>query len=175
MPFATGGLVFGNSSTRMIGLAGIVAGVLAVIGQAPAAAAGATVVRTELSAAATVPCALDGSGEEVVVEGTVLTVLHQTTDASGGAHFLLRASYDSLVGTGQTSGTVYHAVATEGSSSHDFDPFVGPPYSLTDTRHVRFVGRGPGNDFSVTTVTHFTVNAEGETTAEVQNIRIDCG
>lgn len=167
--------MFGNTSTRKIGLAAIVAGLLAVIGQTPAAAEGATVVRTELSASATVPCALGGLGEEVVVEGTVLTVLLQTTDASGGTHFVLRASYDSLVGTGLTSGTVYHAVATEGTTSYDFDPFVGPPYNLTDTEHVRFVGRGPDNDFSVTTTIHFTVNAEDEVTAEVQDLRIDCG
>jgi hypothetical protein len=167
--------VFSSTRAKQIGLAGILAGLLAVTGQVPAAADGATVVRTELSAAATVPCALGGVGEEVVVAGSVLTVLLQTTDASGGTHFVLRANYDSLVGSGLTSGTVYHAVATEGTSSYDFDPFVGPPYSLTHTQHVRFIGRGPDNDFSVTTTIHFTVNAKGEVTAEVQDLRIDCG
>lgn len=158
-----------------IGLAGIVAGLLAVTGQAPAAAEGATVVRTELSAAATVPCALGGLGEEVLVEGTIHTVVFQSTDASGGTHFVLRANYDSLVGTGLTSGTMYHAVATEGTSSYDFDPFVGPPYLFTNTRHVRFVGQGPNNDFSITETVHVTVNAEDQVTAEHSSFEVHCG
>jgi hypothetical protein len=167
--------VFSSTRARQIGLAGIVAGLLTVAGQIPAAADGATVVRTELSAAATVPCALGGIGEDVLVDGTALLVIFQTTDASGGTHFVLRANYDSLVGAGLTSGTIYHAVATEGTSSYDFDPFVGPPYSFTNTRHVRFVGQGPDNDFSITETVHVTVNAEGEVTAEYSSFQIDCG
>ena len=97
------------------------------------------------------------------------------TDAAGGTHFVLHANYDSLAGTGLTSGTVYRAVATEGATSHNFDPFVGPPYSFTDTRHVRFVGRGPDNDFIVTETVHVTVNAEGVVTADHQDFRVDCG
>jgi len=167
--------VFANTSTRRLGLAAIVAGLLAVTGQAPAAAEGATVVRMGLSAAATVPCALGGLGEEVLVEGTALLVVFQSTDASGGTHFVLRANYDSLVGTGLTSGTIYHAVATEGTSSYNFDPFVGPPYLFTNTRHVRFVGQGPDNDFSIRETVHVTVNAEDEVTAEHVSFEIDCG
>ena len=164
------------SSTRAkrIGLAGLAAGLLAIAGQPAAGATGATVVRSEISAAATVPCALGGAGEEVLVEGTVLTVVQQQTDAAGGTHFVLHANYDSLVGTGLTSGTVYHAVATEGATSHNFDPFVGPPYSFTDTRHVRFIASGPGNDFVIAETVHVTVNAQDVVTAEHQDFRVDC-
>ncbi|HEY6745429.1 MAG TPA: hypothetical protein VI357_06875 [Mycobacteriales bacterium] len=161
------------SATR-IGLAGVVAGLLAVVGQVPAAADGATVVRFSLSAAATVPCALGGLGEEVLVEGTAHVVVFQSTDANGGTHFVLRANYDSLVGTGLTSGTTYHAVATEGTSTYDFDPFVGPPYLLTNTRQVRFVGQGPDNDFSIRETVHVTVNAQGEVSAEHSSFEINC-
>jgi len=160
--------------TMRIGLAGLAVGLLALAGQ-PAAAAGATVVRSELSGSAQVPCALGGAGEEVLVSGTFLMVVRQETDAAGGTHFVLHANYDSLVGTGLTSGTVYHAVATEGDTSHNFDPFVGPPYSFTDTRHVRFIGRGPGNDFIIAETVHVTVNANDVVTAEHQDFRVDCG
>ena len=159
---------------KRIGLAGLAAGVLAVAGMPAAAAAGATVVRSEISAGATVPCALGGAGEEVFVEGTVHTVVQQRTDAAGGTHFVLHANYDSLVGTGLTSGTVYHAVATENATSHNFDPFVGPPYSFTNTQHVRFIGRGPGNDFIIAFTAHVTVNAQDVVTAEHVDFRVEC-
>lgn len=163
-----------TTRAKWIGLAGLAAGLFAMTGQA-AAADGATVVRSEISAVAQVPCALGGAGEEVLVEGTVLTVVRQQTDAAGGTHFVLHANYDSLVGTGLTSGTVYHAVATEGATSYDFDPFVGPPYSFTNTRHVRFIGRGPDNDFIIAESVHVTVNAEGVVTADHQDFQVDCG
>jgi hypothetical protein len=101
-------------------------------------------------------------------------VVQQETDAAGGTHFVLHANYDSLVGTGLTSGTVYHAVATEGATSHNFDPFVGPPYSFTNTRHVRFIGAGPDNDFIIAETVHVTVNAEDVVTAEHQDFQVDC-
>ena len=164
-----------STRARQIGLAGIVAGLLAVTGQVPAAAEGATVVRADLSVATFVPCALGGVGEEVLVEGTGVFVVFQSTDASGGTHFVLRATFGAAVGTGLTSGTIYHAVGTEGTSSYDFDPFVGPPYLLTNTRHVRFVGQGPDNDFSIRETVHVTVNAEGGVTAEHISFEVDCG
>ncbi len=84
--------MFGKTSTRTLGLAAIVAGLFTVTGQVPAAAEGATVVRTELSTATFVPCALGGVGEEVLVEGSGVFVLFQSTDASGGTHFILRST-----------------------------------------------------------------------------------
>jgi hypothetical protein len=140
-----------------------------------AAAAGATVTRSPISASTFVPCALGGAGEQVLVQGTITTVLMTSTDAAGGTHFVLRSNYDSLVGSGQTSGTLYHAVATEGSLSHNFDPFTGPPYNFTFTEHVRFVGAGPGNDFTVTVLNHVTVNANDEVTADRSVLSVSCG
>ena len=55
------------------------------------------------------------------------------------------------------------------------DPFVGPPYLFTNTRHVRFVGQGPDNDFSIRETVHVTVNAEDEVTAEHISFEVDCG
>jgi hypothetical protein len=136
---------------------------------------GATVTRSQISAGAFVPCALGGAGEDVLVEGTFTMVLAASTDAAGGTHFVLRANYDSLSGTGLTSGTRYRAVATEGSSSHNFDPFVGAPYSVTFTEHVRFVGAGPGNDFTVIVTNHATVNANDELTVERTDLTVSCG
>jgi hypothetical protein len=155
--------------------AGLAVALVALAAPAVAAADGATVTRSTISASAFVPCALGGAGERVLVQGTVTTVLVASTDASGGTHFVLRSNYDSLVGTGQTSGTRYHAVATEGSASHNFEPFVGPPYNFTFTEHVRFVGAGPGNDFTVTVNNHVTVNANDELTASHSILSVSCG
>jgi hypothetical protein len=167
--------VIGSMLMKRIGLALLAAGLLTVAGIPAAVADGATVVRSELSAFATVPCALGGAGEEVLVEGTVTQVVRQETDASGGTHFVVHANYNSLVGTGLTSGTVYHAVATENMTSHNFAPFVAAPYNFTSTQHVRFIGRGPGNDFIVVDTAHVTVNAQDVVTAEHEDFRVDCG
>jgi hypothetical protein len=159
-------------------MAGTVLGMLTLAALAvPSAAAadGATVTRSPISASAFVPCALGGAGEQVLVQGTVHTVLVANTDAAGGTHFVLRSNYDSLAGSGQTSGTLYHAVAAEGSSSHNFEPFVGPPYNFTFTEHVRFVGAGPGNDFTVTVNNHVTVNANDGLTANRSVLSVSCG
>jgi hypothetical protein len=51
---------------------------------------------------------------------------------------------------------------------------LGPPSSFTDTRHVRFVGQGPDNDFVIAETVHVTVNADGVVTAEHQDLRIEC-
>jgi hypothetical protein len=155
--------------------AGIAVALVALAAPSAAVADSATVTRSPISASAFVPCALGGAGEQVVVQGTVKTVIVANTDAAGGTHFVLRSNYDSLVGSGQTSGTLYHAVATEGSSSYNFEPFVGPPYNFTFTEHVRFVGAGPGNDFSVTFNNHSTVNANDELTANRSVLSVSCG
>jgi hypothetical protein len=155
--------------------AGIAVALLALAAPSAAAADGATVTRSPITASAFVPCALGGAGEQVLVQGTVHTVLVTNTDAAGGTHFVLRSNYDSLAGSGQTSGTRYHAVGTEGSSSHNFDPFTGPPYNFTDTEHIRFVGAGPDNDFTVTFLNHVTVNANDELTADRSVLNVSCG
>jgi hypothetical protein len=160
---------------KHIGLAGVTAALIFVAAQPVNAADAATVTRSDLSAGVFVSCALGGVGEDVLVAGTITTVLRTSTDASGGTHFVLRANYDSLSGTGLTSGTRYRAVATEGDTTHNFDPFVGPPYSFTSTRHVRFVGQGPDNDFTVIDTSHVTVNANDEVTVIHDDIRVDCG
>ena len=155
--------------------AGIAVALVALAAPSAAAADGATVTRSPIAASAFVPCALGGAGEQVLVQGTITTVLVASTDAAGGTHFVLRSNYHSLAGTGQTSGTLYHAVATEGSSSHNFEPFAGPPYTFTDTEHVRFVGAGPGNDFTVMFSDHVTVNANDELTANRSVLSVSCG
>jgi hypothetical protein len=60
------------------------------------------------------------------------------------------------------------------ASTNTLDPFVGPPNSFTNTQHVRFIGRGPGNDFIVAFTAHVTVNAEDVVTAEHVDFRVDC-
>jgi hypothetical protein len=155
--------------------AAIVVALVALAAPSAAAADGATVTRSTISARTFVPCALGGAGEEVLVSGTVTTVVVESTDASGGTHFVLRSNYNSLAGTGLTSGTRYHAVATEGSSSHNFEPFAGPPYTFTFTEHVRFVGAGPGNDLTLTFSNHFTVNANDELTVNRVVQSVSCG
>ena len=159
---------------KRIGLVGLAAGLLAVAGMPAAVAAGATVLHLPVSTAVQIPCALGGAGEEVLFEGTGTLVVRQETDAAGGTHFVLHSNFGNVVGTGLTSGTVYRAMTVEGETSHNFAPFVGPPYSFTATRHARFIGPGPDNDFIIAQTFHVTVNAQDVVTAEHLDFQVDC-
>ena len=46
--------------------------------------------------------------------------------------------------------------------------------AITTVNVLRLIGPGPGNNLLVHTNLHFTVNAGGETTADVVHSRVDC-
>jgi hypothetical protein len=126
-----------------------------------------------ISVFAFVPCAAGGAGEEVFVSGKAHVVIKETIDGSGGTHFLIHLNYQGLTGVGD-SGTVYRGIGTEGVSYHNFAPFVGAPYSLTETRSIQFLGRGPNNNFIIHEVMHVTINANDEITSSFDVQRIEC-
>lgn len=158
----------------MIGKAALLAAIILIAsGQGAHAGIGATSTSFPISASATLACANGGAGDTVIVSGTAHEVVRQQVDANGGAHFLVRLNYEGLRGT-SASGSTYVGVAHEVFTSHNFDPFVGPPYNFTFNEQVSFIGQGNAPSFTSKTVNHVTVDASGDVTSTVILSSVTC-
>jgi hypothetical protein len=112
------------------------------------------------------------TGHLVEVSGPLHVVLTQTVDSSGGIHIKEHFQPQGVSGVDLTDGTKYQAtgvtqdqetVTTSGAAEFSF------------INNFRFIGQGPENNFTVHETTHFTVNANGVLTADVENLKIDQG
>ena len=112
------------------------------------------------------PC----TGETVILTGELHVVSHQSTDRAGGYHEKFTAVPRGVTGTG-ASGTRYRAV---GAHSDVFN--TGPGRATTFTLTVTFnvISTGGADNFVSTVTVHFTENANGESTAEVEHFRTRC-
>jgi hypothetical protein len=115
-----------------------------------------------------VPCANDGAGEAVLVEGTLHVLITETVNdnhVSFKAHFQPQGA----TGTGLTTGDTYRAT---GLTQEHIS--IGP--SLTDTfiNNFRIIGPGPDNNLLVHQTIHLTINANGEVTSMVVNTSVEC-
>jgi hypothetical protein len=116
-----------------------------------------------------VPCAMGGAGESIVLYGVMHEVYHTTLDGNGGFHAKMHTQPQRLSGTGLTSGDKYQGT---GVTQDSFNGKVGETYTFVN--NYRMIGQGPGNNLLIHVTSHYTVNANGDVTAEVDNIRIDC-
>ena len=130
----------------------------------------ATVVMQNLkipfTARAFVPCANGGAGELVTVAGTLHLVLQLSFDAAGGVHVKMHEQPQRVVAFGQTTGAVFQArgVTHERSNRNAF--------TFLDT--LRLIGQGPASNFTFYHLVHVTVNANGEISAFVEHLRVEC-
>jgi len=112
------------------------------------------------------PC----SGEPVQYSGTLHEELTEVFDDAGGVHskFMLRIQQMRAVGLQTGTTFIVHSSTHVNSNSQDADG----PLSISSQFH--FIDPGQGSDFTVFTLFHTTVNANGEVTAEAQNFRAEC-
>jgi len=118
-----------------------------------------------------VPCANGGAGELIEVAGP-LHVLSQVTISNTGRllvydHFQPQG----ISGTGFVTGDKYR-----GTGITQFKNTFGGPFPVTFTfvNNFYMIGQGPRNKFKVHETFHFTINANGEQTAFVDNFRVTC-
>ena len=118
-----------------------------------------------------VPCANGGAGELIEVVGP-LHVLSQLTISNTGRllvydHFQPQG----ISGTGFVTGAKY-----QGTGITQFKNTFGGPFPITFTfvNNFYMIGQGPKNNFKVHETFHFTINANGEQTALVDNFRVTC-
>lgn len=118
-----------------------------------------------------VPCADDGAGELVFLEGN----LHILTSLTiNGNNFSAKSHFQpqGISGTGQTTGDKYQAT---GVTQDEFKgSFQNGQFEETFVNNFRIIGQGPGNNYVVHETYHLTINANGTITASVDNFSVDC-
>lgn len=118
-----------------------------------------------------VPCAAGGAGEVVNLSGEVHAVFSVTVDANGGLHVGTHFNNLGVSGSGLTTGDKYqasggdHFVSNSGGGANEF----------TFVNNFLMTAPGSGNNLRVHELVHVTVDANGELTAEIDNITVDCG
>ena len=118
-----------------------------------------------------VPCANDGEGEWVRISGTMHYLLTITFDALEGFHAKGHTQPQGMSGIGLTTGDKYRATGVT-QWQETGRSLRGCEYSVIN--RFMMIGQGPGNNFRVRETFHFTMNANGEVTARVDNFEVDC-
>lgn len=119
-----------------------------------------------------VSCADGGNGEMVNLTGRIHRVYRVTLDAHGGCHVQGHDQPQDLQGIGATTGDSYQGVGvTKTSKNSDVDDI---PWEETYVNNYKFIGQGPGNNFYLHETIRMTINANGEVTADVVNIKTSC-
>lgn len=116
-----------------------------------------------------VPCAAGGAGELVDLSGTLHLLMHTTVDGRGGFHARLLIHPRGVTGVGLTTGDIYQGT---GGTQTQFNGNVGEENTFVD--NFRLIGGGPDNNLLMHQTVHATVNANGEVTATVSNISVQC-
>ena len=107
----------------------------------------------------------------VHLTGAAHTVFAVTQDANGGLHIATHVNTVGLSGVGLTTGNTYHASHADSFVSNS----VGAKNEFTFFNNFLMTAPGAGNNVRVHEVVHVTVNANGEITAETDDLTVDCG
>jgi len=154
---------------RNVGLALVILFVLTAL---PAVAEGEAVttnIKYPIDWWAWVPCANGGAGEFIVLSGYMHELWHTTLDGKGGFHAKMHFNPQGLSGEGLTTSDKYNGT---GVTQDHFNAKVGEQYTFVN--NYRMIGQGPGNNFLIHENWHYTVNANGDVTAEVDNYSVVC-
>ena len=110
------------------------------------------------------------NGEVVIISGESHLVVHSV--GTPGGHVIITTHIQfHLSGTG-ASGTRYIANETvNGTETRDAD---SAPHTLTSVGQLHLIAQGSGDNLSVRTTIHMTVNANGEVTATSFEFTTDC-
>lgn len=140
----------------------VLAALLLVLGTvAPAAALGATSSEMPVHFFRSADC----TGEVVEISGTVHLLAQTQPDGSLIGHF----NYQNVRGVGLTSGAVYRVSAVD----HFWlaAPF---PSSIQSERSFHLISQGAASNLLVRVLYHITVNANGEVTASMDELDMQC-
>lgn len=112
------------------------------------------------------PC----TGEGVLVTGEVHQVMVQTIDANGGTHTEMHFNVEGVSGVGLITGTHYRGIHTETHSTNSSDSGASEFTTVID---IKLIAEGSASNLTIRDVLiHTTVNADGTTTATVDNMSV---
>jgi hypothetical protein len=117
-----------------------------------------------------VPCANGGTGEVVHLSGQLHVLIDATPNAAGGLHLKEQAQPQGLSGVGLTTGDKYQGT---GVTQEELNLTPGAA-EFTFVNNFRIIGQGPGNNYLVHEVSHFTINADGTVTANFDKLSVEC-
>lgn len=137
------------------------------------ASAQASSIKTDMSTHVWIPCALDGTGEYVLLEGTLHIVANVFWDNAGNLHVTGHSQPQGVKGVGLTSGDKYIGTGVT-RYNYIFGSVGFPIYIETYINNFRIIGEGNGNNYLIHQNLHMTINANGEVTAYVDNYEADC-
>ena len=157
---------------RMLSLLALSLVALVAAGTQTAARAQATTVTSNASFAFT-NTAVSCDGETVDISGKMHLLAHATTDARSGRHVMLQINTEGVKGVGATSGGEFVSSATNNESINDSNT-AGGQSEYTLTTKFLLVGKGKLTDLFAKVTMHVTINANGEATAEVNNVMVEC-
>lgn len=107
----------------------------------------------------------DCTGEIVEISGTIHLVNQTQVDGSVIGHF----NYQNVSGVGLTSGNTYQVSAVD-----HFRLSAPFPTDITSVQSFRLINRGSESNLLVTVFYHITGNANGEVTASIDNLDVQC-
>ena len=145
--------------------------VAAVVGVTAAQAEVTTNTKTPIAQTVFVPCANGGVGEFIDLSGELHTLITSTINdnhVSGKYHYQPQG----VSAIGQITGDTYRA--TGGSQDKFSGNLTNDQYETTYVNNFRMIGPGPGNNFLVHEVSHLTINANGTTTVDFDNLSTEC-
>ena len=110
------------------------------------------------------------TGERITLTGELLLIVHTTVDDSGGVHTIAIIVPQDVRGEDET-GTQYKVVG----GAREITNITGNgAETFTQTEDLVLVSPGGTGNVLITSTFHFTMNANGEPTAEVVRITAMC-
>lgn len=116
-----------------------------------------------------VPCANGGEGEEVLVQGTIASVMTRVIN-NNRVTLSFHRNPQNVSGVGLTSGDVF--AVSGGSQGTQSGDLVNNQFTYTTTEQLRIVG--PGATFTVRYKFHVTVLATGEFVTSMSDEEVIC-
>ena len=107
----------------------------------------------------------DCTGEVVEIRGAIHLVNQTQTDGRVIGHF----NYQNVSAVGLTSGTIYRVSSVDQTSLAS--PF---PSDITSVQSFHLISLGSSSNLLVHVLFHITVNAEGEVTASISDLDMQC-
>lgn len=116
-----------------------------------------------------VPCALDGAGEVVVVNGTVRITTQTTVTPSGRAKVWTQSLLHGVQGHGETSGTAYRGAGVTRSSLT-----LGAGETFRSMERFTLSAKGSGNDLVLHQSFVHRVDADGTVKVSLLESKVTC-
>lgn len=121
----------------------------------------------DISIPVDIPCA----GETVTLEGKLHVLSHVTINGNN----LMSISHfqpQGISGVGSISGDKYRGT---GVTQEIFKgSLINNQFTFSFINNFRIIGQGTGNNYVVHELIHITVNANGTTSSNVDNFRVEC-